>query len=1481
MAEVETLKQEIAQEYIKKFKSELGRFKSLAVFPIESKIKDIIVANKDIGEGFDGIEELGPWKNIINTVSPKVSEKIYLFIKEKKEILAIKNSEEELAVLKQEIISGVTQTPSSSPENTETDPNPVIPPWTPQGQESSDISDDQSPIPDAPKDEDDHTKENAIAGAAVGVWWGTARWVGGKAVEKWLEAKAEKVPTQKLKNTLDEFATMLERNADPSNIRYTKKMRANMWESAKIFREASESLDPDIMTTMIKRWELGNKLPMDVVKNMGITWKVADVLKKLSPETLEKLVKLNSPDEIKALLKSEGIVTAIPDDVLKALSKADDLVEAQLMIKVFTQMKSPKFLRVMKGLEGMGVVDVLFLGLDVYQFLQDRDTARVEAKINQIRSQNMMSQARYHLMVGISSFAIEAGILGGAYLGWCAIWWPLWIAIGLGLWAVSYAVDQAADRLYFDVKNFYLQNKENYLKQGRSQLKQAILQTTHNIKFWDTSLNEKVTAEIGAIPSVQKVETLKDAWETIIYLEECEKEDNGLLKYPLLLTQRNSWKPKTEFISSLTPEQKTEYTKQEEAINKKIQVRMSYIQKSYAQEKIVYGMKNANGMKYIAELLAQSSAYTTMKEQGMRDEKASFEQNKEAYKKNTLVSKEANAEKFAKIETIYKTDKTRFWELYRWALYYKNQMEAVPADDPEYQECQTILSNIIYLQSYYEYISFGTPIESDIDIGNFAFDEMDFNYIHSSLLTLDINNYTTKNLNTQQTKEFFLYEKNRKNMQKTIDVSDSLGQNVLYRVAKEIHGYTWANTADQLRSYFSMDKDNAHGIYFKDKWYINNDNALDMPIDIYALDDIGEVKEGEIDTVAQGIITSRFYQEKTHINSKSGTSTSWNTRKDFIDTPTETLDEQLMNEIQNSFKIILAEELFYKTNTKKKSVEESIVAYIKQQSVQVPESITQDESGQMHTSETTEQWYVELPFYLLIEAKKAGIGDLQYQVFSYVDWGIIACSNKIYAAYPIDFSQTKIQLTRTYIQAASENYDENTQAYIEYVDAAKDKYIKLLSYDNDAELGIRDDLDIPPEIMKSYRAKIQEWEDCKKNLLLLDPLNAKVLIEEKYEYYHQYFENTYTSILLVIAGFEKDKFKVFNDLDSAQYCDQIESASNVINKIAIDPSGNIDIKAIEEILSDNQQAVVSKAIKEEKIDGKTIAELAKDELSRPTALRAVKQLITSVLEIWFLEINGNDDITDVYLKNHKYGEHNNHESHPTEEQINEYFYAMVHQRFISNQKKSPIFDPLQHEISPRKIDIDVIKISTLTPQQAAISQKVIDIQKIIEKNKEDKYVWIDRWNIIFEIEKGTIASRWTSTAIDLVGDKKITIAGKEYTKTFVKVQWLDITVPLEEWIKLANLLNRFAHKYPWTTDFYFWSGANVWRYGIYKPINGGLDDWILSLDAIKENFPSLLDANNDVKPEFINYINQHTKWASTATPSFVQKYLPKNPRKAA
>jgi hypothetical protein len=112
--EILDLKKEIAEEYIKKFKDELGRFKSLALLPIEKKIKDIIVSNKDVGTNFTEVESLGVWKNIINFLSTSTAEQIYDFIKNKKEELAIKNTKEELEALRQEIITGVKPTQNTS-----------------------------------------------------------------------------------------------------------------------------------------------------------------------------------------------------------------------------------------------------------------------------------------------------------------------------------------------------------------------------------------------------------------------------------------------------------------------------------------------------------------------------------------------------------------------------------------------------------------------------------------------------------------------------------------------------------------------------------------------------------------------------------------------------------------------------------------------------------------------------------------------------------------------------------------------------------------------------------------------------------------------------------------------------------------------------------------------------------------------------------------------------------------------------------------------------------------------------------------------------------------------------------------------------------------------------------------------------------------------------------------------------------------------
>jgi len=175
--EILDLKNEIAKEYIKKFKNELGWFKSLAILPIESKIKNIIASDQDVGDKFVDIENLGAWKDIINFISPSTAEKIYAFVKEKKEILAIKNTKEELEALKDEIVTWKKKTEDNNP----TDNNKP----TDDGQAQNK---NEKPNTNNVSEKNTETKkvENTARNStrdAVGVW---AVWIStSKWAEKW------------------------------------------------------------------------------------------------------------------------------------------------------------------------------------------------------------------------------------------------------------------------------------------------------------------------------------------------------------------------------------------------------------------------------------------------------------------------------------------------------------------------------------------------------------------------------------------------------------------------------------------------------------------------------------------------------------------------------------------------------------------------------------------------------------------------------------------------------------------------------------------------------------------------------------------------------------------------------------------------------------------------------------------------------------------------------------------------------------------------------------------------------------------------------------------------------------------------------------------------------------------------------------------------------------------------------------------------
>ena len=71
-------------QVFKEFKKELWWIKSLALLPIESKVKDILAWKKELPEKFTEAEEFGWWKDIINFITPETANKIFDFMKEKR-----------------------------------------------------------------------------------------------------------------------------------------------------------------------------------------------------------------------------------------------------------------------------------------------------------------------------------------------------------------------------------------------------------------------------------------------------------------------------------------------------------------------------------------------------------------------------------------------------------------------------------------------------------------------------------------------------------------------------------------------------------------------------------------------------------------------------------------------------------------------------------------------------------------------------------------------------------------------------------------------------------------------------------------------------------------------------------------------------------------------------------------------------------------------------------------------------------------------------------------------------------------------------------------------------------------------------------------------------------------------------------------------------------------------------------------------------
>lgn len=257
-----------------------------------------------------------------------------------------------------------------------------------------------------------------------------------------------------------------------------------------------------------------------------------------------------------------------------------------------------------------------------------------------------------------------------------------------------------------------------------------------------------------------------------------------------------------------------------------------------------------------------------------------------------------------------------------------------------------------------------------------------------------------------------------------------------------------------------------------------------------------------------------------------------------------------------------------------------------------------------------------------------------------------------------------------------------------------------------------------------------------------------------------------------------------------------------------------------------------------KVFGKTITELVKssDLEEQRKWYRAAKQVLKTILEVKTLRMNESFGIEDIYSGD----------------------YSLLSLDSIAKIKWfSKAKQLLAYNLDEKKFfmppDIDFKAINTTSVEQLEIlpidekDVQTMDASKKVSKEIQATLadvVWQGkRWELVFDPEKKTLASRSKSIEID---------------PTVLKIKWLNMAFKdFKELVYVANLMNRIHYKYPGVKDFYFGSRLRSGMdYGIYRS-ESGMDTQILDLDVIKEKMPSLLDANNDVKTTFIDYLNNN------------------------
>lgn len=1435
-SEVEKIKKEIADCYIKQFQKELWWLKSISILPIKPSIKKILIWKKELPEKFVEIENTKFWNRIIQFLSPRLANQIFDFLKIKRQEIVSRQTLSELTKLKEQILwidnvssnwwgsDGVWNWGSNTSTenwnwwwsstwvastNTDEDWN-----WGNNSQSESvdngensqdEYNEDEH---DDGEDEEGHNEDehDEIDVNPVAAWVATsAAWVYGTYKMKQLFTKVEgtdiikNLDEAKLKSTLDSAVDTLKRQEAALWSRLTDVQKRNI--SKYIRRLESWSIEIDWSGDLLKAWSMTwGKIPKELLKGAGID---GNTLKKIDDLADEIAGAKNDISKVKDIL-SKNWINDVDESIIKCLSSADTSDQLKAMTKVFRWPSKVK--KIVDTLAWALRLDMAFAWLDVWVYFDENREADLIDKINEVRWANKHNQASSHLFWWLSSIAIEGAYIIISCLVTWSYWWPLWVAVWLAAWAIARGWMETRDALYYNVKDFYTQNYEDFLRQTRWELKQAILQWIHNYKMWDTSTNEKFTtywnenhpdfftrrkaSRLIDNPDLSpwseiKMQSLNSACRAMILLEELEIWD---LRHNGYITDFiNSKQNKEEFLKDKDKDYIEYFNKYRDEMQNRIDIRMKYVEKEFEKSDVIDAIYNGRWAQNLTDIFTRSMWYANMLWNEKRDDNKTYDENLLEYK-NYLFS-EFPAKKLEALEAIKKEHENLFLDI----------VTTISPDkfvDNEEEADENYCENVRLVEKYKEYIKLDENIE-DKRYLNMENNHRNYLFIQNLLKNdFDLNKvpYPTMEKDTLLNLVWLWAERRW-----ISDISDNLLQNILFRVARELHWYAWNNDMYSLLEFYDEWLDDVHWVYYTNGRKINDDRAIDR----YLVNNLPDViiKDEDVDKYTNEFIDRNFNKDGLfHLAVWPIFVPIFKNRKEIIDTPTESVDSYLTTELIDVFKDIVREELSCRTINNQNRIKKEIINIVKQNS----------------------KWeYIELPYYVILEAKRAWLWDLQRQFFRWndnvkskgsddtIDSLIESDAKNIEICYlDSEYNNTSlfewckksyISSVRTEAQlTAEEKYLMNR------VDDAIEKVKELrnvqwlwlpIDWANILEFALNnsihrttqwminpsidiphnqeDDLDLPIDVEHIISEKIVEWDTFKRTILMYDAgtcCTSQVI--DQYTNYAEYFECLYRWILASLAT-----FSVSDDIDKFSYFEGVMWYwfRNLLDddlKLNL-PEENGD-KWFKVLYTAEFKDFYSKMIDELTVWDETIRYLRIrwwDE-ERNIAKQVANLIITTVLENSLLKRDSSWKLTYIGIG--------------TSETID---YSEIEQELKQKVSKMKVEKTDEWAI---QLSIWYREIRELSEWESRVTDLTPLIEELIVENLPEVDWKYERLKLRYDADNSMIESWWQRTKV-LISEKEDESWNKEFES--IKISWLDSIefTDIKEWIRVANLLNRLKH----------------------------------------------------------------------------------------